>query len=105
MMNTTVIQKDALQRIKAIHKLSEGYNRTLSTDHSLKLIELIKEHAQEIQQLHKECNGHYLTETGDLVMLCFELLLEKQASIDEIMNKCFKRSETKLSRLLQEVAE
>lgn len=104
-MDTRVIQKDALQRVKEIHKLSEGYNKTLSANHSLKLIDLIKEHAQEIQQLHKEHNRHYLTETGDLIVLCFELLLENQASIDETMNKCFIRYETKLPKLLQEASE
>jgi hypothetical protein len=109
-METTVIQDKALQKIKAIHQLSDRYNKSLPdnarpNNHSLKLIELIKEHSNEIKELFVEGNKHYLIEAGDLIMLCFELILENHASINEILSRCFERYEIKLTELLRETSK
>ena len=102
-MNRTVINKDALSKIQNIHELSRKYNERLGHNHASRLLSLMQEHINEIQELHSKGSSHCMTETGDLIMLCFELLIEKSASINEVMNQCFKRYDTKLSKLLQEI--
>lgn len=104
-MQKKILSKKALQRLEAIHKLSQEYNRKLKKDHRNRLIELMKEHAGEIEELFRQDNPHYLTETGDLIILCLELLLENNQPIDEIMEKCFQRYEKKLPILLRKVKE
>lgn len=99
-MSESILPQDFIERIKAIHKLSQDYNCKLNNSHSSRLIELIKEHAEEIESLYNSDNSHYLTETGDLILLCFELLLENNSSINGILLQCLKRFETKLPRLL-----
>ena len=102
-MQKEVLQKEAIQRLQAIHKLSREYNRKLKKDHRTRLIELIKEHTGEISELFQQDNPHYLTETGDLIILCMELLLESSQSIDKMMENCFRRYEKKLPTLIFEV--
>ena len=104
-MQKEILSKEALQRLEAIHKLSQEYNRKLKKDHRTRLIELMKEHAGEIDELFRQDNPHYLTETGDLIILCMELLHENNQSIDEIMEKCFQRYENKLPILIGELKE
>ena len=92
-----------LERIKAIHKLSQVYNKKIGKNHKERLIELMQEHTDEIKTLFKNKNKHYLTETGDLIVLCLELLIENEKSVEKVMAKCFQRYEKKLPNLIAKI--
>lgn len=102
-MMAQVLSKEALERIKAIHRRSQQYNQLVGMPHAKRLLELMRKHVDEIEELAGAGNPHYLVETGDLLILCYELLLEGSASIDEITVKCFGRYEKKLGELIEEV--
>ena len=104
-MQNKILSKEALQRLEAIHRLSQEYNRKIKKDHRKRLIELMKEHTSEIDELFQQDNPHYLTETGDLIILCMELLLENNQPIGEIMENCFNRYDKKLPVLLSKVGK
>lgn len=89
------------RHIKAIHRLSQHYNRLRHKKHPRVLLDLIKEHAQEIAQLYGKKDKHYVTETGDLLILCLELVKEAQADPDRLMEKCYERYYTKLKQLIE----
>lgn len=102
-MQKRVLSKEAIRRLKAIHQLSQNYNRKLKKNHRKRLMDLMKEHIDEIYELCQKDNPHYLTETGDLIILCMELLLEEGISIDTMLEKCFNRYEIKLPKLIKGV--
>jgi|YelNatPaOPRAMG01_1025707.scaffolds.fasta_scaffold67024_2 hypothetical protein len=88
-----VFRKNAVERLKKIHMLSQSVNRG---NHRKKLLELVKKHVHEIEQLYKISSPHADIETGDLAILCFELILESKKNPDEIIQQCFERYEKKL---------
>ncbi len=95
-MGEIVFKKEALERIKNIHRLSKEYNQRTETPHFQKLFHLIEKHAKEIQELFKNNDNHFIIETGDLAILCFEVILEAGVSVEKILLKCFERYEKKL---------
>lgn len=101
-MNAKVLTDKSLLRVKAIHSLSQKYNVRLGNKHTLRLLELAKEHVEEIQQLYQVKNDHYIVETGDLIILCLEVLLESKTSVDKTLLKCFDRYEKRFASLANE---
>ncbi|MBF0522326.1 MAG: hypothetical protein HQL24_04630 [Candidatus Omnitrophica bacterium] len=97
----TVLQKNALDKIKKIHVLSRKLNGKTKSRHEKKLLDLMRKHIDEIEDLHKTKNAHFLVETGDLIILCFEILLENDCSIDETVELCFNRYNNKIKQLLK----
>lgn len=94
--------KFSRQQIKAIHKLSNGYNKLRKNKHLQVLLDLIKEHAEEISELYENKNRHFITETGDLLILCLELIKESKSDPDIVMNRCYQRYYRKLLQLTKD---
>ena len=98
-MKNAVLKKEAVERIRRIHRLSRAYNKRKELGHGQKLLEMMKHHVVEIEELLKKQDRHALVETGDLVVLCCEMLMENKASVDGMLLRSLDRFEKKLNRL------
>jgi len=100
MLNKKIFFKDAIRRLKDIHRLSARFNKLVNFPHQKRLLELMRHHIDEIEELACSGDKHFLVETGDLAVLCLELLLEHRRAPDAVLEQCFGRYERKLTELI-----
>lgn len=93
----------AQSELKVIHGYSRQHNRLSKRDHSLALLEMMKEHVVEIKWRYGRKDKHYLIETGGLIIICLNLIKQAKCSPDVILNKCYGRFHKKLPRLIADL--
>lgn len=97
-----ILTKNALKRLKNIHRLSRRYNGPSKNKHLRKLLALSQKHIDEILILSQKRDPHYIVETGDLLILCLEILIENKRDVHVVIGQCFSRYENKLKQLINE---